>query len=73
MTDARPESLFNFINDHPNIRWDIRDVPPLPPPRARLADIIEDLPDDDPHWWNKNRADYFMNQMSASMRGKPAR
>lgn len=65
VTDARPQSMFNFINDHPNICWDIRDVPPLPPPRARLADIIEDLPDDDPHWWNKKRVDYFMNQMSA--------
>jgi DNA (cytosine-5)-methyltransferase 1 len=64
VSDARPDSLFNFINDHPNIRWDIRDVPPLPPPCTRLADIIEDLPDDDPHWWNKERTEYFMNQMS---------
>jgi DNA (cytosine-5)-methyltransferase 1 len=62
--DARPESLINFINDHPNIRWDIRDVPPLPPPCARLADIIENLPDDDPRWWNTERTEYFMGQMS---------
>ena len=53
VTDARPEALFGFINDHPNIRWDIREVPPLPRPRTRLTDIVEDLPDDDPHWWNK--------------------
>ena len=53
VSDARPEALFDFINEHPNIRWDIRDLPPLPPPRTRLADIIEDLPDDDPHWWNR--------------------
>ncbi len=64
-SDARPASLIGFINDHPNIRWDLRDLPPLPPPLARLADIIEDLPDDDPHWWNQERASYFMNQMSA--------
>ncbi len=64
ISDARPESLFNFINDHQNIRWDIRDVPPLPKPHKRLADIVEDLPDDDPHWWNKKRTQYFMNQMS---------
>ncbi len=64
VSDARPESLFNFINDHPNVRWDIRDLPPLPPPCARLADIIEHLPDDDPHWWDKKRTEYFMNQMS---------
>ncbi|MEN6449188.1 MAG: DNA (cytosine-5-)-methyltransferase [Thermoguttaceae bacterium] len=64
ISDARPESLFNFINEHPNVRWDIHDLPPLPPPRARLADIVEDLPDDDPCWWNTKRTEYFMNQMS---------
>jgi DNA (cytosine-5)-methyltransferase 1 len=65
MCDARPEALFDFIGSHPNIRWNIRDLPPLPAPRTQLEDIIEDLPDDDPHWWDKERADYFMNQMSA--------
>ncbi len=62
--DARPAALVHFITEHPNIRWDIRDVPPLPPPRTRLADIVENLPDDDPHWWNVKRAEYFMGQMS---------
>ncbi len=46
--DARPAALFEFINSHQNIRWDIRDLPPLPRARKRLADIVEDLPDDDP-------------------------
>jgi DNA (cytosine-5)-methyltransferase 1 len=64
-SDARPQTLVDFINSHPNIRWCIRDLPPLPAPRERLADILEDLPDNDPHWWSKERADYFMNQMSA--------
>jgi len=64
VSDARPESLSNFINDHPNIRWDIRDLPPLPPPCTCLADIIQDLPDDDLHWWNKERTEYFISQMS---------
>lgn len=64
ISDSRPEALFHFISAHPNIRWDIRDVPLLPPPRSRLADIIEDLHDDDPQWWNQKRTDYFMNQMS---------
>ncbi|MEN6458048.1 MAG: DNA (cytosine-5-)-methyltransferase [Thermoguttaceae bacterium] len=63
-SDARPEALLKFINAHPNIRWDLRELPPLPPRRARLTDIIEDLPDDDPHWWNKERTEYFMGQLS---------
>jgi DNA (cytosine-5)-methyltransferase 1 len=64
-SDARPESLVRFIGGHPNIRWDIRDLPALPKPATGLADIVEDLPKDDPHWWSRKRADYFMNQMSA--------
>lgn len=63
-SDARPEGLFEFINMHPHIRWDIRDLPKLPKPRKRLVDIIEDLPDDDPHWWDQQRAEYFMGQLS---------
>ncbi len=70
MSDGRPEALFHFINNHQDIRWDIRDLPPLPPPNKRLADIIEDLPDNDPHWWDSRRADYFMNQMSERHTGQ---
>jgi DNA (cytosine-5)-methyltransferase 1 len=64
VSDVRPESLIRFINDHPKVAWDIYDLPPLPRPCARLADIIEDLPDNDSRWWNTERTEYFMNQMS---------
>ena len=63
-SDSRPEALFNFINLHQNIRWDIRDLPALPKPRFALKEIVEDLPDDDPHWWDAKRAKYFFNQLS---------
>ena len=62
--DARPEALRAFINAHANIRWSLRDVPPLPRGASRLADILEDLPEDDPHWWNEERTEYLMKQMS---------
>ena len=42
---ASHRALFDFIIGHQNIRWDIRDLPPLPKPNKRLADIVEDLPD----------------------------
>jgi len=61
---SRPDPLFKFINASPNIRWDIRPLPALPPPTSRLADIIEDLPSDHSDWWNKDRTEYFMKQMS---------
>lgn len=62
--DARPRSLCEFIAAHPHIRWDVRPLPPLPTPRARLTDIVEDLPDDDPHWWDRARSEYFLSQLS---------
>jgi len=65
VTDARPAVLCEFVNTRQNIRWDLRKLPPLPKPRKRLPDILEDLPDDDPQWWNKERAKYFMDQMSS--------
>ncbi|MGH7134568.1 MAG: DNA cytosine methyltransferase, partial [Pirellulales bacterium] len=64
MSEARPASLFKFIAGHPNIRWNIRDLPRLPERQKTLADIVENLADEDPHWWNEQRAEYFMNQMS---------
>jgi DNA (cytosine-5)-methyltransferase 1 len=63
-TDSRPDALFTFINTHQNIRWDIRELPRLPRPNFLLKDIIEDLPDDDPHWWDRERAEYFFSQFS---------
>ena len=63
-SDARPEPLASFINLHQNIKWHIRDLPRLPKPKTTLADVIEDLPEDDPHWWNQERAEYFMGQLS---------
>ena len=63
-TDARPEALSEFINLNPHIRWDIRELPRLPKPKRFLEDIVEDLPDDDPHWWSRDRCEYFYNQLS---------
>lgn len=62
--DARPDPLCVFINTHPNIKWDIRPVPRLPKARGVLTDVLEDLPEDDPHWWNKDRSEYFLDQLS---------
>lgn len=62
--DTRPDALVAFILAHKNIRWDLRDLPRLPRPRAKLVDVIEDLPDGDAHWWGSERAEYFFGQLS---------
>lgn len=64
VTDSRPLPLVQFICAHPSIRWSIQRLPTLPQAKATLADIVEDLPDDDPHWWNDERSKYFFSQLS---------
>lgn len=61
---ARPDALTSYIHGHPNIAWCVRTLPDPPPQTAKLTDVLEDLPDDDPAWWNKERADYFVSQLS---------
>jgi DNA (cytosine-5)-methyltransferase 1 len=64
VSDARPEGLVRFIRSHPEIDWNLRELPPLPAPAMRLEAVLEKLPDDDPHWWSRERADYFLSQLS---------
>jgi len=61
---VRPQALADFINSHPDINWDIRRLPAPPQSGVRLPEILEDLADDDPAWWNSERTEYFMNQLS---------
>ncbi len=63
-SSVRPESLVDFVLSHPNIKWSIRPLPDAQPTRKTLQSILEDLPDDHPAWWNRDRAEYFMNQLS---------
>lgn len=64
VSPVRSEALVNFINLSPHIRWDIRPLPAPPKRKIKLTDIIEDLSDDDHHWWNEQRTRYFMGQLS---------
>jgi DNA (cytosine-5)-methyltransferase 1 len=61
---VRPKALAQFIFTHPEIIWELREVPRPSRLPATLADILEDLPEDSPLWWNEKRRDYLTNQMS---------
>jgi DNA (cytosine-5)-methyltransferase 1 len=63
-SEIRPKPLAEFIFHHPEIVWSIRELPSLPKRFSSLKDILEDLPDDSPFWWSKDRCDYLVNQMS---------
>ena len=66
--EARPALLSKFIRAHPEIKWRIQPLPTFPQHQNCLEDILEDLPDSDPHWWSAERADYLFNQMSPKHR-----
>ncbi|MCL6588347.1 MAG: DNA (cytosine-5-)-methyltransferase [Firmicutes bacterium] len=63
-SEIRPKALTGFILNHPEIHWTIRDLPAPPQNHQKLQDILEDLPDNAPEWWPKERAEYLLNQMS---------
>jgi len=62
--EIRPKRLAAFILDNPDILWSLRTLPPLPKRRFDLDLLIEQLPDSDPVWWSRERADYLLKQMS---------
>ncbi len=63
-SDVRPKALADFIFAHPEIDWKIRDLPPQPRMKDELRDILEDIPETSPQWWDDERTRYLFNQMS---------
>jgi len=63
-SETRTSALSSFILLHPDINWCIRKLPTLPRCNKRLDDILEDLPLNNPMWWNRQRCEYMLNQMS---------
>lgn len=69
-SEVRPPALASFILMHPDIAWRIRSMPDLPKCTKRLADIVEDLPLNHLMWWNPQRCDYMLRQMSPKHRAQ---
>lgn len=63
-SNARPEALKKFIFNNSDIDWAIRNLPSQPKFKNNLQDILEDLPENSPEWWNNQRSEYLLNQMS---------
>ena len=61
---VRPKHLSDFIFCHPEITWNLRNLPSLPTRMHSLPEILEDLPDVSPCWWNDERREYLLSQMS---------
>jgi DNA (cytosine-5)-methyltransferase 1 len=67
-SQCRPHALADFILWNPDIQWSIRNLPPIVKAKSTLQDILENLPLNSAYWWNKQRADYLLNQMSGKHR-----
>ena len=61
---VRPKALAEFIFLHPEIVWNIREVASPPNITSSFSDVLEDLADESPLWWNSKRRDYLISQMS---------
>ncbi len=66
---VRPAVLADFIFAHPEITWNIRELPHPPTGTRNLTEILEDLPATSTAWWSAERATYLLNQMSPRHRG----
>lgn len=67
-SDLRPAALADFILWHPEIKWNLRNLPDLPRQQKTVADIVEELSPNSTAWWNRERCDYLLNQMSPKHR-----
>lgn len=63
-SQIRPKALAQFMFSHPEINWCIRSLPAPPVRTTMLTDILEDLKEDAPEWWSRERTKYLLAQMS---------
>ena len=62
----RPPQLVNFIKEHKDLCWSVRRLPEIQRSKLALENVLEDLENDDSRWWSKDRAKYFLNQLSSA-------
>lgn len=66
----RPRRLADFIKQHPEMKWLVRQLPAPEKPVYELQNFLDDIPDDDPSWWNKSRSEYLLGQMNPDHRSR---
>ncbi len=66
----RPRRLADFIKKHPEMKWLVRQLPAPEKPVYELQNFLDDIPDDDPSWWNKSRSEYLLGQMNPDHRSR---
>jgi DNA (cytosine-5)-methyltransferase 1 len=64
----RPKALKAFIEEHPEINWRLRALQAPAPSALPLEGILESLSDAAAEWWNDERTQYLLDQMSPKHR-----
>ncbi|TWT40776.1 DNA cytosine methyltransferase [Botrimarina hoheduenensis] len=74
-TTVRPLKLVSSIRALGDLAWSLAALPEPPPYGARRLETVldRDLPSDSPQWWNDERAEYLLNQMSERHRATAER
>ena len=67
---VRPKALVDFILGNPDLGWNLTPIAGPETVVSTLADVLEDLPDDHPDWWSRERVAYFENQTSERHRAQ---
>lgn len=64
-SELRPKALADFIFHHPEIAWNLRQIPE-PPKKSELTlrSLLETIPHESSIWWNQTRTDYLISQMN---------
>ena len=66
----RPKALADFILAHPQISWDLRELPEPPQRSIVFENMLETLRDDADYWWSRDRVEYLLSQMSPKHRNE---
>lgn len=72
-SECRPSLLADFITWNDDIRWNLRNLPPLPERTRTLESILEPLSPNSAYWWSQERTQYLLNQMSLRHRAQAKR
>lgn len=67
-SDARPPWVIRFIDRNADLAMHAVELPPLPAGPLSLAAYVEELPDDDPEWWDVERTAQFEDSLSPIQR-----
>lgn len=63
-SEIRPRALAAFILDHPEITWDVHELPTLPTRSRSLHALLDDCAIDANQWWTRDRTAYLISQLS---------